>query len=151
MSEDKLMHQVRLRSFITFKFFVILSLSLPLLYVLGLTHFSPVPIKNKFAQILVLLFKVEYPDVWPNFFAELFDALQLNRINHNGTELNESLVSMFLIIMDTIDQEVVSLEVERSPAEHAHNQLIVCHFAFFFFFLLLNPIKMFVVETESQL
>lgn len=95
---------------------------------------------------MVLLFKVEYPDVWPNFFAELFDALQLNRINHNGTELNESLVSMFLIIMDTIDQEVVSLEVDRSPAERAHNQLIVRPFPL----RLLISIQMFVVETESQ-
>jgi exportin-T len=85
---------------------------------------TPIPIKNKFAHILVLLFKVEYPEVWPNFFVDLFDALQLNKISHNGTELNESLVSMFLIIMDAIDQEIVSLEVDRSPTERAHNQLI---------------------------
>jgi hypothetical protein len=34
-------------------------------------------VRNKFAQTVALLFKMEYPREWPNFFSEMFYILQL--------------------------------------------------------------------------
>ncbi|EGC32961.1 hypothetical protein DICPUDRAFT_155048 [Dictyostelium purpureum] len=72
------------------------------------------PIKNKFAQIIVLLFKQEYPDGWPAFFEEILSLLNLQNFS----------VDIFLRICKSIDEEVVSFDVHRSPAELAQNTMI---------------------------
>lgn len=72
-------------------------------------------IKNKFAQVIVLTFKSEYPDHWPTFFQELFSLLQLGPV----------LIDMFLRIMDSIDRLIVNSEVIRSNGEMAQHTLIV--------------------------
>ncbi|ELR25264.1 Exportin 1like protein [Acanthamoeba castellanii str. Neff] len=68
-------------------------------------------IKNKLAYILVLFFKQDYLAQWPTFFSELFGLLQLGPV----------VIDMFLRIIKTIDEEVVSVEVQRSAEEHTHN------------------------------
>eukprot|EP01133_Synstelium_polycarpum_P014604 gene14604-17268_t len=72
-------------------------------------------IKNKYAQIVVLLFKQEYPEQWPSFFNEFLVLLQLG----------PPLIDIFLRILRAIDEEVVSFDVHRSTAELAHNTHIV--------------------------
>eukprot|EP01116_Phalansterium_solitarium_P022835 TRINITY_DN7699_c0_g1_i3.p1 TRINITY_DN7699_c0_g1~~TRINITY_DN7699_c0_g1_i3.p1 ORF type:complete len:352 (+),score=158.80 TRINITY_DN7699_c0_g1_i3:157-1212(+) len=71
-------------------------------------------IKNKFALVLVLLFKQEFPEKWPSFFTDLFSCLSFGL----------PLIDMFLRILKTIDEEVVSREVTRSQTDNARNSLI---------------------------
>jgi len=79
------------------------------------------PIRNKYAQVLVLVFKHEYPGAWPQFFSELWSALGLAP----GTTQNPTGVPLWLLVLQTIDQEVVARDVPRSTAELAHNAAIV--------------------------
>eukprot|EP01132_Coremiostelium_polycephalum_P004280 gene4280-5354_t len=78
------------------------------------TYNEDLAIKNKYAQIVVLLFKQEYPESWPTFFNEFLSLLQLG----------PSAIDIFLRILKAIDEEVVSFDVHRTPAELAHNTLI---------------------------
>ena len=34
-------------------------------------------IRNKVAQLLVVIFELEYPAVWPSFFTDLIDMFQV--------------------------------------------------------------------------
>jgi hypothetical protein len=79
------------------------------------------PIRNKYAQVLVLVFKHEYPSAWPQFFSELWAALGLAP----GTTQNPAGVPLWLLVLQAIDQEVVARDVPRSTAELAHNAAIV--------------------------
>lgn len=80
----------------------------------GVTAFDYKAIKNKYAQIIVLLFKVEFPDTWPSFFTDMLASLSRG----------PAMIDIFLRILKTIDEEVVSPEVHRSPAELAHSSRI---------------------------
>ncbi|EFA82882.1 armadillo-like helical domain-containing protein [Heterostelium album PN500] len=71
-------------------------------------------VKNKYAQIVVLLFKQEYPENWSSFFQEFLSLLS------NGPNL----IDIFLRVLKAIDEEVVSYDVHRSTAELAHNTFI---------------------------
>jgi len=70
-----------------------------------------VAIRNKFAQVLVIFFKATYPQEWPTFFTDILSYLHLG----------PSLIDIFLRIMRSIDEEVVSNEVPRNTTEVAHN------------------------------
>ncbi|KAL6076211.1 Karyopherin transporter [Balamuthia mandrillaris] len=72
---------------------------------------EPASVKNKFAQALALLFKLEYLREWPSFFQDLFGLLQKG----------PSVLDVFLRLIRAIDQHVVSSDVVRSTAELAHN------------------------------
>ncbi|EGG15755.1 armadillo-like helical domain-containing protein [Cavenderia fasciculata] len=72
-------------------------------------------IKNKYAQIVVLLFKQEYPEQWPNFFNEYLSLLQVGGV---------PAIDIFLRILKAIDEEVVSFNVHRSTTELAQNTQI---------------------------
>ncbi|GAQ89651.1 tRNA exportin [Klebsormidium nitens] len=69
----------------------------------------PVFVKNKLAQILVLLVYIEYPNGWPSVFVDLLQALS------RGV----SVVDMFIRVLIDLDAEVVSLDFPRSPDEIA--------------------------------
>lgn len=75
-------------------------------------------ILNKFAQLVALLFRADYLTTWTGFFDDL-----LNLINVCGGQ-NTLLVDMYLRIMSSIDQEVVSLEVARPKDEFVRNSQI---------------------------
>ncbi len=68
-------------------------------------------VRPKFAQSLTLLFVAEYPSGWPTFFEELLQLLP-RHVMH---------VDMFLRVLDTIDEQVVSTEFPRTPAEIHRN------------------------------
>lgn len=57
-------------------------------------------IMNKFAQLLVQVVRIDYPHAWPEVFPQLFAHLQ------NGP----AAIDMFLRILDSIHEEVVSSE-----------------------------------------
>lgn len=69
----------------------------------------PVFVKNKLAQILVLLVYIEYPNGWPSVFVDLLQALS------RGV----SVVDMFVRVLINLDAEVISLDFPRSPEEVA--------------------------------
>lgn len=75
----------------------------------------PVFVKGKFAQTLVLLFKLLYPTHWPTFFKELFSTLNLG----------ERAVDLYVRILDAIDHAIVSRMIERSKEEQQRNTIIV--------------------------
>lgn len=61
-------------------------------------------IKNKYAQIMALLMRAEYPDQWPTFFRDLMGIL-------NGA--GPHVVDVFLRIIKSVDDEVISHELHR--------------------------------------
>ncbi|KAM9976063.1 hypothetical protein ACTFIR_009904 [Dictyostelium discoideum] len=71
-------------------------------------------IKNKYAQVMVLLFKQEYLENWLTFFDDFLSMLSPGN----------SSIDIFLRICKSIDEEVVSFDVHRSPAELAQNTFI---------------------------
>eukprot|EP01126_Amoeba_proteus_P054254 TRINITY_DN6667_c0_g1_i5.p1 TRINITY_DN6667_c0_g1~~TRINITY_DN6667_c0_g1_i5.p1 ORF type:complete len:980 (-),score=177.52 TRINITY_DN6667_c0_g1_i5:39-2918(-) len=73
-------------------------------------------VKNKLAQIFSLLFKLDFLTTWPTFIDDLLRAIESNS--------NLQIVDMFLRILNSIDQEVVSVEVVRTNEEVVHNQAI---------------------------
>ena len=68
-------------------------------------------VRPKFAQTLVLFFVEEFPSGWPNFFDELIQLLPRHPMH----------VDMFLRILDTIDEMVVSTEFPRTAFEIERN------------------------------
>ncbi|KAM9992084.1 hypothetical protein ACTFIZ_012749 [Dictyostelium cf. discoideum] len=71
-------------------------------------------IKNKYAQVMVLLFKQEYLENWVTFFDDFLSMLSPGN----------SSIDIFLRICKSIEEEVVSFDVHRSPAELAQNTFI---------------------------
>lgn len=67
---------------------------------------APLPpfLRNKLAQALVALVKMEYPAAWPGFFRELVAAA-----NAGGP----GLADMFARIMVAVDEDVISLDIPR--------------------------------------
>jgi hypothetical protein len=72
-----------------------------------------------------MVFRLEFPETWPEFFTDLANALLTPVQRGAVNDLHPELVSMFLLVCLTIDQEIVSNEVARSAQEHAHNTQIV--------------------------
>lgn len=61
-------------------------------------------VKNKYAQLMALVVKTEYPDQWPTFFRDILGLL-------NGAA--PPVVDLFLRIIKAVDDEVVSHELHR--------------------------------------
>lgn len=76
----------------------------------------PSHIKNKFAEVITIVFRIEYSENrWDDFFAKLIS------IASSGEEA----IDMFLRILITIDEQVVSRYFERTKEELARNTFIV--------------------------
>jgi exportin-T len=60
------------------------------------------------------MFVKEFPNNWPTFFDELIAMTALSALHKD----------MFLRVMDTIDEVVVSLDLARTPAEIARNTVL---------------------------
>ncbi|XP_042220195.1 exportin-T-like isoform X2 [Homarus americanus] len=71
-------------------------------------------IQNKTAQLLSLMFVVDYPSRWPTFIADLLSMLQLG----------SHAVDLYLRILLAIDGEVVDREIIHSQAETDRNSRI---------------------------
>ncbi|CAL4069597.1 unnamed protein product, partial [Meganyctiphanes norvegica] len=71
-------------------------------------------IRNKSAQLLSLVFVVDYPVRWPTFMTDLLSLLQLG----------PQAVDLFLKILLAIDVEVVDREVMHTQAETDRNTVI---------------------------
>jgi hypothetical protein len=87
------------------------------------------------AVVIVLIFKNEFPEVWPTFFVDLGSALLVPRAaregapaNHDPNNLDPVLVQTYLAVLREIDTEVVSKEVHRSNEDLAHNRVLVRKF-----------------------
>jgi exportin-T len=68
-------------------------------------------VRPKLAQSLTLLFVEEFPHGWGSFFDELLALLPRHPM----------FVDMFLRVLDTIDEQVVSTDFPRTPAEIDRN------------------------------
>lgn len=77
-------------------------------------------IKNKLAQAIVQLFKNQYPENWPTFFDDLFGLVDVSM----NTPRSNVIIDFFLRICSTIDEEVVSLLINRSDNELQKNTFI---------------------------
>ncbi|KAK7083729.1 hypothetical protein SK128_023939 [Halocaridina rubra] len=71
-------------------------------------------ILNKTAQILALVFVVDYPSRWPSFITDLLSVLQMG----------PQAVNLYLRILLAIDAEVVDREVMHTQAETDRNAVI---------------------------
>lgn len=74
-------------------------------------------IRNKFVQILVLLFANQYPAQWPTFFDELASLLS----STSGTTRNALMIDAFLRISLAIDDEVANQILARESKESTRN------------------------------
>ena len=86
-----------------------------IIYMCLLADLFRIVLKNKYAQVVVLLFSNTYPQDWPDFFDELV-ALPSSGL---------AAVDMFFRICAVIDEEIVCKYVLRSQIEVARNTLIV--------------------------
>eukprot|EP00250_Pteridium_aquilinum_P019445 c24434_g1_i1 orf=571-3564(+) len=71
----------------------------------ALSH--PVFVKNKLAQIIVILICIDYPSGWPSVFLDLLGFLAKG----------PGVVDMFCRVMNTLDEEVISLDYARTQEE----------------------------------
>lgn len=69
----------------------------------------PVYVKNKLAQIIVILICIDYPSGWPSVFLDLLGFLAKG----------PGVVDMFCRVLNTLDEEVISLDYPRTPEEVA--------------------------------
>jgi exportin-T len=77
-------------------------------------------IKNKLAQAIVQIFKIQYPENWPTFFDDLISLVDQSM----NTPRSDIIVDFFLRICSTIDEEVVSLLINRTDNELQKNTFI---------------------------
>jgi len=68
---------------------------------------GPAFIKNKLAQVLVTLIYFEYPLIWSSVFVDFLHRL------HKGVLV----IDMFCRILNALDDEVISLDYQRTPEE----------------------------------
>ena len=97
---------------------------------------TPPLLETQVALLLVHVFKVDFPHEWPTFFADLATAtlttpsgLTASRENPMSHEDANSLPSpdgirLWLRVLSTIDEEVVSNDVNRSIADTAHSSVL---------------------------
>jgi exportin-T len=86
---------------------------------------DPAYIRNKFSQVLVLLFKHQYSDgtSWSTFFDDLI-ALVTNSANTSRAEV---MLYMFLRISMAIDEEIISKDSTRTNADIEAANIIKDH------------------------
>ncbi|CAM6105358.1 unnamed protein product [Calypogeia fissa] len=75
----------------------------------GLSSSRPVFVKNKLAQIIVILICIEFPSEWPSGFLDMLTYLSKG----------PAVVDMFCRVFNTLDEEVISLDFPRSLEEIA--------------------------------
>ena len=68
---------------------------------------DPTYIRNKMAQIFVVIFELEYPVDWPTFFSDITQYF----------DQGEAVVDMFVRILDTIDSMIVDRDVVRNDQQ----------------------------------
>lgn len=90
-------------------------------YTNTLTYRTGTFVKNKLAQLFALLFKLDFLTTWPTFIDDLLLAVCAPDPSSNHL----AIVDMFLRILHSIDEEVVSFDVVRDREEQKHNQDIV--------------------------
>ncbi|MPC10363.1 Exportin-T [Portunus trituberculatus] len=78
------------------------------------TDAEKVYIQNKTAQLMALVFVVDYPDRWPSFIADVLSTL------HTGANA----VDLYLRLLLAIDTEVVDREIIHTQAESERNNRI---------------------------
>ncbi|XP_050413849.2 exportin-T isoform X2 [Patella vulgata] len=71
-------------------------------------------IRNKVAQVVSLVYVVDYPHRWPTFFSDILDTLRIGPMA----------VDMYLRILLAIDSEVVDREIIHNQEETQRNTLI---------------------------
>lgn len=76
---------------------------------------QPASVRNKIAQLLVVVFVHQYPAEWPTFFQDVMAILP------SGPQA----VDMVLRILDTIDEEVVDRVFERPVVSWTVAALVV--------------------------
>ena len=76
---------------------------------------EPNYIKNKVAQLSVLIFVNEFPEKWPTFFKDI------SRFLPTG---GAAAMDFYLRVMDAVDEIVVYREMARSSTEAARNGVI---------------------------
>ncbi|TPX64921.1 hypothetical protein SpCBS45565_g05557 [Spizellomyces sp. 'palustris'] len=76
--------------------------------------------RNKFIQIVVLMFAAQYPGEWPSFFDDLLSLLS----STSGTQRNSIMIDTFLRVSLAIDDEVANLMISRDAKETARNTQI---------------------------
>ncbi|KAI9101118.1 armadillo-type protein [Phlyctochytrium arcticum] len=81
---------------------------------------DPFFIRNKFIQVLVLLFAAQYPSEWPSFFDDLLSALS----SSSSSPRSSLFLDSFLRISAAIHEEVASLLIQRDTKETARNTFI---------------------------
>lgn len=64
-------------------------------------------VKNKLAQIIVILIYIDYPSEWPSVFLDMLNHLSKGPV----------VVDMFCRILNTLDEEVISLDFPRTAEE----------------------------------
>ncbi|KAG9141005.1 hypothetical protein Leryth_012587 [Lithospermum erythrorhizon] len=69
---------------------------------------SPVFIKNKLAQVVVILIYLEYPVVWPSLFLDFLPHLSKGVL----------VIDMFCRVLNSLDDEFISLDYPRSGEEY---------------------------------
>eukprot|EP00842_Homolaphlyctis_polyrhiza_P004115 jgi/Hompol1/4704/HPOL_003826-RA len=72
---------------------------------------------NRLCVTIVQLFKLQYPNEWPTFFDQLFEALSMSNAQR-------AMIVAFLRICKTIDEEVVCQYVSRTAEDVARNTII---------------------------
>ncbi|KAK6284314.1 hypothetical protein POUND7_003266 [Theobroma cacao] len=70
---------------------------------------SPTFIKNKLAQVLVILVYFEYPLIWSSVFVDFLPHLSKGAV----------LIDMFSRLLNALDDELISLDYPRTPEEVA--------------------------------
>jgi exportin-T len=74
---------------------------------------TPPFLKNKLAQCITALIRIEYPTIWPNALIDLFPNMNLQ------SQAGPALSDMFARVLVVLDDDLLSQDYPRSPAELA--------------------------------
>jgi exportin-T len=69
----------------------------------------PIFVRNKLAQLIVILIYIEYPAEWPAAFLDMLNSLSKGPV----------VVDMFIRVLNTLDEEVISFDFPRTEEESA--------------------------------
>ncbi|KAJ3109809.1 pre-tRNA nuclear export protein [Phlyctochytrium planicorne] len=79
---------------------------------------EPAYIRNKLVQVIIVIFRFQYPESWPGFFDDTISLLQ------SGSMKTDVALDFFLKVSFCIHDEVVTLEGRRSETDAARNTAI---------------------------
>ncbi|KAI8815711.1 armadillo-type protein [Fimicolochytrium jonesii] len=86
----------------------------------GMDRNEPAFIRNKFVQVLVLLFANEYPEEWPTFFDDLLSLVDASKGGPRGSII----IDVFLRVSLAIDDEIANQLIARHASRVARNTLL---------------------------